>query len=184
MSCINKIIVTENKRGWLRLRKIKTDYEFFFRSVWYDAEYFPSSWRLDPTEGPGRVRCRLQRYHLDVDEEYLMEEYRGKSEWLVGNYFCGTQSIIGHFTFIVPLSDQKGVKNLTGFNRKNAPNVLITSLEISHSRPNQVWKHVFQALSFVYGRFGNPYGRPEYSVCIWETNTTPRIIQPLSGHFA
>lgn len=48
------------------------------RSVWYDAVHFPSSWRLDPTEGPGRVRCRLQRYHLDVDEKYLMDEYRGK----------------------------------------------------------------------------------------------------------
>ena len=56
------------------------DLIFFFRSVWYDAVHFPSSWRLDPTEGPGRVRCRLQRYHLDVDEKYLMEEYRGKSE--------------------------------------------------------------------------------------------------------
>lgn len=45
------------------------------RSVWYDAEHFPSSWRLDPTEGPDRVRCRLQRFHLDVDKKYLMEEY-------------------------------------------------------------------------------------------------------------
>ena len=53
---------------------------FFFRSVWYDAKHFLSYWRLDPTEGPGRVRCRLQRFHLDVDEKYLMEEYRGKSE--------------------------------------------------------------------------------------------------------
>ena len=54
--------------------------------MWYDAEHFPSSWRLDPTEGPGRVRCRLQRYHLDVDEKYLMEDYRGKSECFVGSF--------------------------------------------------------------------------------------------------
>ena len=96
---------------------------FFFRSVWYDVEYFPSSWRLDPTEGPGRVRCRLQRYHLDVDEEYLMEEYRGKSEWLVGNFVAHKVLLGKHLTYIVPLSDQYGVKNLTGFNQKNAPNV-------------------------------------------------------------
>ena len=67
-----------------------------------------------------------------------MEEYRGKSEWLVGNFVAHKVLLGKHFTFIVPLSDQKGVKNLTGFNRKNAPNVLITSFEISHSRPNQV----------------------------------------------
>ncbi|XP_022782202.1 lysosomal-trafficking regulator-like isoform X2 [Stylophora pistillata] len=48
------------------------------RSVWYDAEHFPSSWRLDPTEGPDRVRCRLQRFHLDIVEKYLMKEHCGK----------------------------------------------------------------------------------------------------------
>ena len=53
---------------------------YLFRSVWFDAKHFPSYWRLDPTEGQGRVRCRLQRFHLDVDEKYLMEEYRGKSK--------------------------------------------------------------------------------------------------------
>ena len=59
---------------------------FFFhvlRSVWYDTERFPSSWRLDPTEGPDRVRCRLQRFHLDVDKKYVMEEYREKSEFII-----------------------------------------------------------------------------------------------------
>lgn len=66
--------------------------------MWYDAEHFPSSWRLDPTEGPDRVRCRLQRYHLDVDEKYLMEDCRGKSEWKFGS-FCFEQSVIVGQTF-------------------------------------------------------------------------------------
>ena len=52
----------------------------FLRAVWYDAKRFPSYWRLDLIEGPGRVRCRLQQFHLDVDEKYLMEENCGKSE--------------------------------------------------------------------------------------------------------
>ncbi|KAL9952715.1 hypothetical protein ACROYT_G040007 [Oculina patagonica] len=72
------------------------------RSVWYDAEHFPSSWRLDPTEGPDRVRCRLQRFHVDVDEKYLMEDYRGKSEWLVGNFVAHKILLGKHFTLTMP----------------------------------------------------------------------------------
>ena len=53
------------------------------RSVWYDAEHFPSSWRLDPTEGPSRVRSRLQRFHLDVDKKYIMEDYQRQSKYIV-----------------------------------------------------------------------------------------------------
>ncbi|XP_070578950.1 lysosomal-trafficking regulator-like isoform X2 [Ptychodera flava] len=46
------------------------------RAVWYDAEYFPTSWQLDPTEGPARVRRRLQRCHLGLDAKYLIAEKR------------------------------------------------------------------------------------------------------------
>ena len=81
-------------------KPIFTDYLAFtittffhvLRSVWYDTERFPSSWRLDPTEGPDRIRCRLQRFHLDVDKKYVMEEYREKSEFIIvlkdGAHYC------------------------------------------------------------------------------------------------
>ncbi|XP_078001240.1 lysosomal-trafficking regulator-like [Glandiceps talaboti] len=46
------------------------------RAVWYDPEYFPTSWQLDPTEGPARVRRRLQRCHLGLNFKYLMPEKR------------------------------------------------------------------------------------------------------------
>ena len=75
-----------------------------FRSVWYDVEHFPSSWKLDPTEGPDRVRCRLQRFHLDVEEKYLMKEYCGKSEkvFFIG-VFIGTFPPLLLFRLVGPL---------------------------------------------------------------------------------
>ena len=49
---------------------------FSFRAIWHDKEFFPTSWQLDRTEGPCRVRCRLQRCHLDIDEKFIMPEYQ------------------------------------------------------------------------------------------------------------
>ncbi|XP_048586036.1 lysosomal-trafficking regulator isoform X2 [Nematostella vectensis] len=46
------------------------------RSIWYDEDFFPTSWRLDPTEGPSRVRCRLQRFHLDISDRFVMDGYK------------------------------------------------------------------------------------------------------------
>ena len=51
------------------------------RSIWYDRDFFPNSWRLDPTEGPLRVRCRMQRFHLDVPAKHVMQEYRKNGEF-------------------------------------------------------------------------------------------------------
>ncbi|XP_038073792.1 lysosomal-trafficking regulator-like isoform X2 [Patiria miniata] len=42
------------------------------RAVWYDPKTYPSSWQLDPTEGPGRVRRRLQRCHLHIPAKFLL----------------------------------------------------------------------------------------------------------------
>ena len=72
-----------------------------FRSVWYDVEHFPSSWKLDPTEGPDRVRCRLQRFHLDVEEKSLMKEYCGKSEKI---FFIGVFHWYIFALIIIPTS--------------------------------------------------------------------------------
>ncbi|XP_028398812.1 lysosomal-trafficking regulator-like [Dendronephthya gigantea] len=46
------------------------------RAIWHDKEFFPKSWQLDRTEGPCRVRCRLQRCHLGIDEKFIMPEHR------------------------------------------------------------------------------------------------------------
>ena len=59
-------------------------YFYLYRAVWYDRAHFQASWRLDPTEGPSRVRCRLQRCHMDIADKYIMEEYRKDSKLRVG----------------------------------------------------------------------------------------------------
>jgi hypothetical protein len=46
------------------------------RALWYDDVTSPQSWQLDPTEGPCRVRKRLMRCHLNVEERFLQPEYR------------------------------------------------------------------------------------------------------------
>ena len=48
------------------------------RGVWHDAESHPGSWELDPTEGPCRIRCRLQRCHLHMKPQFLLPETQHK----------------------------------------------------------------------------------------------------------
>ncbi|XP_008585444.1 PREDICTED: lysosomal-trafficking regulator, partial [Galeopterus variegatus] len=52
------------------------------RAVWYDPIYYPTSWQLDPTEGPNRERRRLQRCYLTIPNKYLLRD-RQKSEDIV-----------------------------------------------------------------------------------------------------
>ncbi|KAE8280429.1 Lysosomal-trafficking regulator [Larimichthys crocea] len=49
------------------------------RAVWYDQTTYPTSWQLDPTEGPNRERRRLQRCYLTIPNKYLLKDRR-KSE--------------------------------------------------------------------------------------------------------
>uniref|UniRef100_A0A8C4L654 Lysosomal trafficking regulator n=1 Tax=Equus asinus asinus TaxID=83772 RepID=A0A8C4L654_EQUAS len=44
------------------------------RAVWYDPTYYPTSWQLDPTEGPNRERRRLQRCYLTIPNKYLLRD--------------------------------------------------------------------------------------------------------------
>ncbi|TTI76904.1 Lysosomal-trafficking regulator [Bagarius yarrelli] len=44
------------------------------RAVWYDQSAYPTSWQLDPTEGPNRERRRLQRCYLTIPNKYLLKD--------------------------------------------------------------------------------------------------------------
>ena len=37
-----------------------------------------SSWELDSTEGPARIRNRLRRCHLKLKDKYLMTEFQDR----------------------------------------------------------------------------------------------------------
>ncbi|XP_012931227.1 lysosomal-trafficking regulator [Heterocephalus glaber] len=52
------------------------------RAVWHDPIYYPTSWQLDPTEGPNRERRRLQRCYLTIPNKYLLRD-RQKSEDMI-----------------------------------------------------------------------------------------------------
>lgn len=47
-----------------------------FSAVWYDSSSYPTSWQLDPTEGPNRERRRLQRCYLTIPNKYLLKDRR------------------------------------------------------------------------------------------------------------
>lgn len=47
-----------------------------FSAVWYDQTSYPTSWQLDPTEGPNRERRRLQRCYLTIPNKYLLKDRR------------------------------------------------------------------------------------------------------------
>lgn len=49
---------------------------FCFSAVWYDQSSYPTSWQLDPTEGPNRERRRLQRCYLTIPNKYLLKDRR------------------------------------------------------------------------------------------------------------
>ncbi|KAF6725608.1 Lysosomal-trafficking regulator [Oryzias melastigma] len=46
------------------------------RAVWYNQNSYPTSWQLDPTEGPNRERRRLQRCYLTIPNKYLLLDRR------------------------------------------------------------------------------------------------------------
>ncbi|XP_076239225.1 lysosomal-trafficking regulator mauve [Calliopsis andreniformis] len=50
------------------------------KAPWHFPKSYPQSWELDPTEGPARVRIRLQRCHLNISKRFFMPEYQGKLE--------------------------------------------------------------------------------------------------------
>ncbi|XP_053155888.1 lysosomal-trafficking regulator isoform X2 [Hemicordylus capensis] len=52
------------------------------RALWYDPASYPTSWQLDPTEGPNRERRRLQRCYLTIPNKYLLKD-RQKPEEII-----------------------------------------------------------------------------------------------------
>ncbi|XP_016837232.1 lysosomal-trafficking regulator isoform X2 [Nasonia vitripennis] len=50
------------------------------KAPWFFPGSYPTSWELDPTEGPARVRIRLQRCHLNIDKRFFLPEYANKLE--------------------------------------------------------------------------------------------------------
>ncbi|CAK9830368.1 Lysosomal-trafficking regulator [Anthophora retusa] len=48
------------------------------RAPWHFSKSYPRSWELDPTEGPARVRIRLQRCHLNINKRFFMPENQHK----------------------------------------------------------------------------------------------------------
>lgn len=44
------------------------------RGIWYFESSYPQSWEVNPIEGPDRVRMRLKRCALDIDERFFHEE--------------------------------------------------------------------------------------------------------------
>ncbi|KAK0171372.1 hypothetical protein PV328_009113 [Microctonus aethiopoides] len=48
------------------------------RAPWHFPESYPRSWELDPTEGPARIRIRMQRCHLKIDKRFMLDEHQAK----------------------------------------------------------------------------------------------------------
>lgn len=50
-----------------------------FSNVYFDITYVFRSWELNPTEGPNRVRIRLQRCHLNILKRFFKPEHSQKA---------------------------------------------------------------------------------------------------------
>ncbi|RWS15169.1 lysosomal-trafficking regulator-like protein [Dinothrombium tinctorium] len=56
------------------------------RSVWYYTEAFPQNWELDPTEGPLRIRRKLRRCFLNIDNKFFQKGCEIKERKLLMSY--------------------------------------------------------------------------------------------------
>lgn len=63
----------------LALAARMSDRPFVFAAVWHEPRSYPSSWQLDATEGPGRVRVRLRPAPLDIPPRFLKPHARHKA---------------------------------------------------------------------------------------------------------
>ncbi|KAK2707627.1 hypothetical protein QYM36_015363, partial [Artemia franciscana] len=63
-----------------KLWKSLADRMLHEHAAWYMPECFPQHWEMDPTEGPDRVRIRLQRCFLDIGDRYLLPDSRRKKK--------------------------------------------------------------------------------------------------------
>ncbi|XP_075718563.1 lysosomal-trafficking regulator isoform X2 [Rhinoderma darwinii] len=50
------------------------------RAVWYDPASYPTSFQLDPTEGPNRERRRLQKCYLTIPNKYIIKDRQRQEE--------------------------------------------------------------------------------------------------------
>ncbi|XP_050540589.1 lysosomal-trafficking regulator isoform X2 [Daktulosphaira vitifoliae] len=48
------------------------------KAPWYFPESYPTSWELNPIEGPNRIRNRLQRCNLKIAKKFIKSEYAKK----------------------------------------------------------------------------------------------------------
>uniref|UniRef100_A0A0L8HLN3 BEACH domain-containing protein n=2 Tax=Octopus bimaculoides TaxID=37653 RepID=A0A0L8HLN3_OCTBM len=48
------------------------------KAIWFCPQSYPRSWQLDPTEGPCRIRKRMQRCHLGISERYISPKFWDK----------------------------------------------------------------------------------------------------------
>ncbi|KAL7034576.1 hypothetical protein ACKWTF_008011 [Chironomus riparius] len=48
---------------------------------WYNEKLYPTTFELDETEGPGRMRIRLKRTVLKVEERFFNDEFKFKAEY-------------------------------------------------------------------------------------------------------
>lgn len=86
-------------------------FSFFSSSaVWYDPTSYPTSWQLDPTEGPNRERRRLQRCYLTIPNKYLLKDRRKpegggeKKKTLFGKILCRTGASVSQISYLLLFS--------------------------------------------------------------------------------
>ncbi|XP_070492270.1 lysosomal-trafficking regulator [Chironomus tepperi] len=64
-------------REWFELIQRMTHED----APWYNEELYPTTFELDETEGPGRMRIRLKRAVLKIEERFFNDEFKFKAEY-------------------------------------------------------------------------------------------------------
>lgn len=93
MKMTRNVVDKQNKERRLLMNELKQMQEIdFYRewyeliqrmiheeAPWYNEDLYPSTWELDETEGPNRIRIRLKRSVLNIEERFFNEEFQQKS---------------------------------------------------------------------------------------------------------
>lgn len=72
----NKVCNYHVRQQWLSLI-IGHTHE---RAIWFMKSHYPSSWELNPVEGPSRIRRRLRPCKLALDKRYLRDKNKSDSD--------------------------------------------------------------------------------------------------------
>uniref|UniRef100_A0A8C5F1V9 Lysosomal-trafficking regulator n=1 Tax=Gopherus evgoodei TaxID=1825980 RepID=A0A8C5F1V9_9SAUR len=108
-------------------------------TLWYDPVYYPTSWQLDPTEGPNRERRRLRRCYLTIPNKYLLRDRSDQTPFV---YLFEDKTHSSHSSTV---KDKAASENIRGdYEMNNRDKIIQSSFSWTYEEIKEVHKRWWQ----------------------------------------